>query len=84
VDGATLQAVSVPAFAQAVDEGAQLPHVVHPAGHHHLLVDHVGLRQVGSLLWSPGAGKTNIHRRAVGERGSQGTIQGQSKKYSEL
>lgn len=68
MDGATLQAVGVPAVAQAVDEGPQLPHVVHLAGHHHLLVDHVGLRQVGSLLWRPGAGKTNIHPCAARER----------------
>lgn len=47
---AAVQAVRVLPIAQAIDEGPQLTHVVHPARHHHLLVDDVGLRQVRSLL----------------------------------
>lgn len=47
---AAVQAVRVLPVAQAVDEGSQLTHVVHFAGHHHLLVDDVGLRQVRALL----------------------------------
>lgn len=50
VCGATAQAVRVLSVAQAVDEGSQLMHVVHFSSHHHLFVDHVGLRQVRSLL----------------------------------
>lgn len=40
------EAVGVFAVAQPVDEGPQLPHVPHPARHHHLLLDDVGLRKV--------------------------------------
>lgn len=50
VGDAAAQAVRVLSVAQAVDEGSQLMHVVHFSSHHHLLVDHVGLRQVRSLL----------------------------------
>lgn len=47
---ATVEAVRVFSVAQAVDEGSQLTHVVHFSSHHHLFMDDVGLRQVGSLL----------------------------------
>lgn len=50
VGDAAAQAVRLFAVAEAVDEGAQLTHVVHFPGHHHFLVDDVGLRQVRSLL----------------------------------
>lgn len=47
---AAAQAVRFFAVAEAVDEGAQLTHVVHLSSYHHFLVDDVGLRQVRSLL----------------------------------
>lgn len=47
---AAVQAVRVLPVAQAIDERSQLTHVVHFAGHHHLFMDDVGLRQVCALL----------------------------------
>lgn len=47
---AAAQAVRFFAVAEAVDEGAQLTHVVYFPSYHHFLVDDVGLRQVRSLL----------------------------------
>lgn len=47
---AALQPVSLFAIAQPVDEGAELAHVLHPAGYHHLLLNQVRLRQVRPSL----------------------------------
>lgn len=47
---AASEAVCFFAVAQPVDEGTELPHVPHPPRHHHLLLDHVGLRKVGPSL----------------------------------
>lgn len=45
-----LQFVGVSAFAEVVDEIAELVDVLQALGHHHLLTDQVRLRQVGASL----------------------------------
>lgn len=47
---ATSEAVGFFAEAQPVDKGTQLPHVLHPPCHHHVLLDDVGLRKVSPSL----------------------------------
>jgi len=47
---AASQAIGLFAIAESVDEGPQLPHVPHPACHHHLLLNDVRMRQVRPSL----------------------------------
>lgn len=45
-----LQLIGIPIFAQAVDEVAERLDIVQLLGHDHLLVNQVGLGQVGARL----------------------------------
>jgi hypothetical protein len=46
-----LQFVGLLVVTQSVDEEAQVVHVLDAVGDHHVLMDKVGLRQVGPGLW---------------------------------
>ena len=65
---AASEAVGFFAVAEPVDEGAQRSHVPHPACHHHLLLDDVGLRKVRPSLWERDANESLSGRNTANRK----------------